>query len=41
MCMTQESTGGIILLIQVLILFEGILDARTRRRVKGDFGEED
>ena len=31
---------GITLLSQVLKLLEGVLDARIRRRVEGDFGEE-
>ena len=31
---------GIILLSQVLKLLERVLDARIRRRVEGDFGEE-
>ena len=40
--MTQESTGrGITLLSQlVLKLLERVLDARIRRRVECDFGEE-
>ena len=40
MCMTQESTGGITLLSHVLKLLERVIDARIRRRVEGDFGEE-
>ena len=31
---------GIIMLSQVLKLLERVLDARIRRRVEGDFGEE-
>ncbi len=40
MSMTQESTGGMTLLSQVLKLLQRLLDTRIRRTVEGDFGEE-
>ena len=39
MCRSQESTGAS-LLSQVMKLLERVLDARFRRRVDGDFWEE-
>ena len=38
--MTQEKYRSIILLSQVLKLLERVLDTRIRKRVEGDFGEE-
>ena len=39
MCITQESTGGMTLLSQVLKLLQRLLDTRIRRTVEGDFGK--
>ena len=40
MCSTQESTGGMTLLSQVLKLLQRLLDTRIRRTVECDFEEE-